>query len=82
MLELNEELIGSHVSCKKVDRPKIPVHVVCVTPNNTTLQYVTSLQNVYVVVSRVQGNDQNMGVTDVEAFTSVATRVLRNITLN
>ena len=82
VLELIEELIGSHVSCKKMDRPKIPVDVVCVTPNSTTLQCMTNLQNVYVVVSRVQGNDQNMGVIDVEAFTSVATLVLRNITLN
>ena len=74
--------MGSNVSCKKMDRPKIPVDVVCVTLNSNTLQCMTNLQNVYVVVSRVQGDDQNTGVIDVEAFTSVATRVLRNITLN
>ena len=76
MLELIEELIGSQASCKKMDRPKIPLDVVCVTLNNTALQCMTNLQNVYVVVSRVQGNHQNTGVINMEAFTSVATHVL------
>ena len=38
-------------------------------------------QNVYIV-SQVQGNGQNTGVIDVEAFTSVATHVLRDIAPN
>ena len=50
VLELIEELIGSHASCKKMDRPKIPVDIMCITLNNTTLQCMTNLQNVYVVV--------------------------------
>ena len=29
MLELIEELIGSHTSCKKMGRPKTPVDSVC-----------------------------------------------------
>ena len=44
---------------------------------------MTKIQNAYyiVVVSWVQGNDQNIGVTNVEAFTSVAICVLKSITL-
>ena len=54
----------------------------CVTPNSTIQQCTTNPLSVYIVVSQVQENDRNTGVTDVEAFTSVATRVLKSITLN
>ena len=38
-----------------------------------------NLQSAYIVLGRVQENDQNMDMTDVEAFTS---HVLKSIPLN
>ena len=43
---------------------------------------MTNHQNLHILVSRVQGNNQNKSVIDVEECTSVATHLLRNITPN
>ena len=61
LLELIKELIGNHISCKRLVGLNL-LWVVFIILSSIKLQCIISLQNVYPVVHQVQENTLNMGV--------------------
>ena len=78
MQQLIEELLGNHISHNKMGRPKTAMDNVRYSEQHYPIMYDKPSECI-IVVSQVQGSNQNTGVTDVEVFTPMFTHILKNI---